>query len=596
MYVKRGILFMLKKKFTSISASQISLIFIGLMFFLPFINMHHMQPLPVFYSEWIAAVFGLVAMLSLLSKNSLQHLRIPQISLIFIGLAAILCIQWALGMLQSNQYALLALSYLIWAFLLAVVGSHLRRELGLDKLISTLAWCLVVAGVINAAIVVLQFVVRTGGVISFLPSLSSYGALAQSNHFADFCALATASLIYLYAKERFSSSLFYLMLVSFIVMLSFSGSRSVWLYLAALTVFLLIMHTKAVKQDGDSIATHRAYRAGLLLLPLFVIVQIFIHFVIPNEYVALPTERLLDGAIASTSSLRLHFWYDSLRIFSQSPWLGVGVGKFTANTFLLVDTPTAMATKRVFEHAHNLFFHLLAEMGVGGVLIVLVGLFAWIKSFNWRALDLETWWLISLLAIIGIHSMLEYPVWFTFFLGIVAVLLGAGEEKFFSIYYSQARYQFIRAGMTMLLMLGLLNLGTLLVANVKLEAWLQKLVNEDVNDLAHLVWVQQNSLLSPYGQFMQVLTMSVNAQHLNNNLALSQAVMNFKPIGIATYKHALLLELKGQNTDAATQFNRAVIAYPNAFKAVLENAPADYKKNYLNMYEVQLAATNKTNK
>jgi O-antigen ligase len=594
-------LYMLKRIFGTvffgaIKASNISLTFIGLLFFIPFINMHHMQPLPVFYSEWIAATLGLIAVFPLIIKASRQTVQIPQVSLIFVGLTAILCLQWALGMLHSNQYALLALSYLIWAFLLVILGSYLRRELGWDKLVSLLAWCLVIAGIVNIAIVALQFVVRTGGFIPFLPKLSSYGALAQSNHFGNFCALATASLIYLHAKERFSSSLFYLMLVSFMMMLSFSGSRSVWLYLTALTILLVVMHAKTVRQEISSIETQRAYRAGLLLIPLFIVVQLFIHYVIPNEYVALPTERLLDGVTANTASLRLHFWYDSFRMSLQSPWLGVGTGKFMASTFLLVDLPTTMATKHVYEHAHNLFFHLLAEMGLGAVLIVMAGLFAWVKSFKWRSLNLETWWLISLLAIIGIHSMLEYPLWFTFFLGITAVLLGAGEEKFITISFSKGRFQFARAGLTMLLILGFVNLSTLLVANAKLEAWLQKLVNEDLNDVAQLAWVKQNSLLSPHGQFMHVLAMSIDSKHLNDSLLLSQSVMNFKPVGIASYKHALLLKLKGKNTDAALQFNRAVIAYPDAFKVVLENAPIAYKQTYLDLHKAQQVSTNKLSK
>ena len=383
---------MLKRVFNSISAFNISLVFIGLMFLLPFINMHHEQPITPFYAEWIAATMGLLAIFPLLataSWRSIQSgLKIPQVSLIFVGFAAILCVQWALGMLHSNRYALSVLSYFIWAFLLVVLGSYLRRELGWGKLVSTLAWCLVVAGIINVGIVVLQFVTKTGGVIPFLPNLPSYGALSQQNHFADFCALATVSLIYLYAKGHFSLSMFSLLLVCFIVMLSLSGSRSVWLYLTALTVLISIMHTNIVKQGEETIRSRGAWRAGLMLLPTFILIQLFIYYIVPNELVNLPTERLLDGVTERTSSIRLQFWYDSFRIFLQSPWLGVGAGKLITNTFLLVDTPTAMASKRVFEHAHNLFLHLSAEMGIGAVLIVLVGLFAWVKGFKWRKLSL----------------------------------------------------------------------------------------------------------------------------------------------------------------------------------------------------------------
>lgn len=578
---------MLKRSLGSIQASNISLIFIGLMFLLPFISMHHEQPITPFYAEWIAATMGVMAIFPLLGKTSWHavqtQLRIPQVSLIFIGLAVIVCVQWALGMLHSNQYALLLLSYFTWAFSLAVLGSYLRRESGWEKLVNTLAWSLVVAGIINVGIVVLQFVIKTGGVIPFLPNLPSYGALSQQNHFGDFCALATVSLIYLFAKERFSTSLFYLLLLCFMMMLSFSGSRSVWLYLIAVTILTAILHNKAAKQDKGSNEALRTHRAGLLLIPAFIVVQLFIHFVIPSEYVNLPTERLLDGVTERTASVRIQFWYDSLRIFLQSPWLGVGAGKLIANTLLLLDTPAAMASKRVFEHSHNLFLHLLAELGIGGGLIVLVGLWKWIKSFKWPAINLETWWLISLLAILSIHSMLEYPLWFTFFLGIAAVLLGAGDENFINLKFPEFASKFARAGLILILVLGVLNLSTMLIANAKLENWMQKFVNENINDQLQLDQIRQYSLLSPYGELIQAMTMDINTNHIDEEVLLNQSVMNFRPFPTIAFQHALLLKLKGQHANAVIQLNRALIAYPGKFKSALEKAPLKYKQQYLDL-------------
>jgi O-antigen ligase len=116
-------------------------------------------------------------------------------------------------------------------------------------------------------------------------------------------------------------------------------------------------------------------------------------------------------------------------MFIQSPWLGIGAGQIRWQSFLLLDTPSAIGAVGLFEHAHNLFLHLLTEMGVGAPLLVLAGIVAWLRGFKWRELSLETWWLLGLLSVLGIHSMLEYPLWYTYFLGIVALLLGAGEEK-----------------------------------------------------------------------------------------------------------------------------------------------------------------------
>jgi O-antigen ligase len=353
---------------------DISLFFIGLMFFLPFIIMHHALPIPSFYTEWFAALSGFIAISPLLRTTIWKNIKIPQISLVFLALATILVIQWFGGILQSTQFFLLLLSYLIWAFFLTILGSHLRRELGWERLVTTLAWGLIAAGIVNFIILALQLLVKSGGIVPFLPNLVSFGAISQPNHLANFDALAIASLVYLYAKQRLSQSFFILLLLLFIIILSFSGSRSAWLYLSAFAILAIALHINTIKQDASSEVCRRVLGVGLLILPTFAIVQMIIHHVIPNQYVNLPIERLMDGVAVQSPSARLHIWYDSLRIFIQSPWLGIGMGQIRESAFSLLNHPSAMASNIVFEHTHNLFLHLLTEMGIFAALFVLVGL------------------------------------------------------------------------------------------------------------------------------------------------------------------------------------------------------------------------------
>lgn len=592
------------KPTASFTGKDISLTCISLMFLLPFITMYHNLPIISFYAEWIAATLGLVAVISLKStvwRNTLTTIKVPPIAIVFLGLAIIICLQWALGMLHSNQYALLVLSYLTWAFLLVLLGSYLRRELGWEKLVTSLAWSLVFAGIINTGIVALQYVTRTGGSISFLSHWSGYGMLSQANHFADFCALATISLIYLYSKERFSTSFFTLILLCFLVMLSFSGSRSAWLYLTASTIFSVVMHISTIKRDENSTIAPRFLCAIYLLIPGFILIQIFIYLVVPNELINLPTERIVDAADVNTPSARLHIWYDSLRLFLQSPWLGIGAGNMRGETFLLLDKPTAMAFNRIFEHAHNLFLHLSVEMGISAFLITFICLLDWIISFKWKKLNLETWWLISLLAVLGIHSMLEYPLWYAYFLGTVAFLLGAGAEKIVSVNFSKITSniscKIYRLSLIVFFLLGVINLSTLLIANIKLENWMHKFAYENVNDKAQLNWVNRYSLFLPYSELMQAMTMKIDTNNIDEDILLNQSVMNFRPFQTITFQHAFLLQLKGQHADAVKQLNRALTAYPGKFQSALENIPLEYRKEYLNLHSAaQLSAANKLNK
>lgn len=583
---------MLARVFKLTNPHNISLFFIGLMFLLPFVILRHEQPIPSFFPEWVAGAMGFLASFALFSTKDWYSskalgevtLKIPQISLVFVGLTAIVCLQWALGMLHSNQYALLIFSYYIWAFLLVVLASNLRHTIGLEKLVSTLAWCLLVAGIINIGLAVLQFVVLTGGVIPFIPNLGGFGAIAQANHFANFCALATASLIYLYAKGHFSLSMFRLLLVCFIVLLSVSGSRSVWLYLTAMTILITMMRMNIVKAgDGDE-RLRGAWHAGLLLVPIFIVVQLFINYLVPNELVALSSERLINSVNEQSASVRLQFWHDSIRIFLLHPWLGVGAEKFRVATFLLADSPTALTSKYVFEHAHNLFLHLLAEMGIGAFLIICAGLWVWLNAFKWQKLNLETWWIISLLAVLGIHSMLEYPLWYAFFLGIAAILLGAGDERLITFNLSTRLSNPFRLSLFLVLILGLINLSTMLIAEIKLESWIQKVVYENTNDQRLLDWAKKSSSLSPYAERLSVMTLGNVYNHDTDEEVLQhQSVMNFKPEEMVAYQLALLLELQGQHAKAIEQLHKSLSAYPEGFDRTLNTTPEKYKKIYLDL-------------
>jgi len=563
-----------------------SLILIGLMLILPAINMYHRLPITSFYTEWIAAALGLAALAPMLRSHSSADLGIPRVSLVFLGLATILSMQWAIGMLHSAQYALLVLSYLGWAFLLTLLGFHLRRQLGWDKLVNTLAFFMMSAGIINGCMMVLQIITRTGGAISFLPDMTGYGPFGQANHFADFIALATVSLIYLYAKGRFTVAFFSLILAWFLLMLAVSGSRSSWLYLGAIALLALAMQAHAVKQHLNSTATRRLFRMSLATIPAFALVHVLAYYVAPDGLFSLTTDRIVNGINIDTPSARIQIWYDSWRLFLQSPWLGIGAGNMNSESFLLLDKTTALSANRIFEHAHNLFLHLLAEMGITAFLLVLTGLLMWLRGFQWRKLNPETWWLISMLTILGIHSMLEYPLWYAYFLGIATILLGAGDEKVITINISALSAKTIakltRGGLAMVLVLGTLNLGTLLAAHIKLEhALYQPLQADTAGQKSDLYWIYNYTLFSPYAELMYAVSTDIEHGNMNHQIALNQSAINFRPFSKICYRQVALLKMKGEDLNARNLLKRTLMVYPANLKSIAESMPAQYRAKLL---------------
>lgn len=586
---------MLKNITHTIKTTNTSLICVGLMFFLPFVSLYHQQPIPSFYAEWIAASLGFFALFELLKKASWSAVKIPQTSLILVGLMAILGMQWMLKMLHSTQYALLVLSYLVLMFFLMILGNYLRRELGWEKIASTLAWCLLIGGVVNVVVVAIQFAMRSQLSPDIIPDYLSYGAIAHANHFADYIALAIISLLYLFAKGKCSQKPFSITLVLFLITLSVSGSSISWLYLAAITILAIFMQANAMKQGTGSTAMRSLLRASLWLLPVFGLVQLILHYGLPNT-LALPHHKQAAGFFSpSTMSAYMHVWYDSLHLFLQSPWLGIGAGATRYQSFLLIDMPTVYASKHIFENAHNLFLHVLSEMGIGGFLLLIVGLFAWLRCFKWRTIHLETWWLIALLAVLGIHSMLDYPLWFAYFSCIAAFLLGAGDEKSLELSLPKLvniserfGHGFARGAIAVLMLLGAINLFTLLVANVNLEKLTTRVVDQRASqqELVQLDWIHRYSLLSPYAELIYTRSIALDPSHIEDKVWLSNSAMRFKPTRQIAYQHVLLQKLSGDEVGAVKQLNRTLIAHPGNFKNALGVMPMKYWQDYLDVLSI----------
>src|SRR6185503_17545421 len=137
--------------------------------------------------------------------------------------------------------------------------------------------------------------------------------------------------------------------------------------------------------------------------------------------------------------------------------LGAGLGQFAWEHFLN-QVNGATAAPGVFNHAHNIVVHLLAETGLAGALIACGAVLAWIAGLRRAKLDAEWWWLLALLAVIGIHSMLEHPLWYAYFLGMASLLLGLGSERHIGVTHGGAA----RAATALIIFLGCVNLGAVL--------------------------------------------------------------------------------------------------------------------------------------
>jgi O-antigen ligase len=104
-------------------------------------------------------------------------------------------------------------------------------------------------------------------------------------------------------------------------------------------------------------------------------------------------------------------WSNVLHLIAQKPWLGWGWGNLDFAHFTTLYPGERFCD--ILDNAHNLPLHLAVELGVP-VAVVLCVLCVWLiwRNRPWAESDPTRQMAWSVLAVIGVHSMLEYPLWY----------------------------------------------------------------------------------------------------------------------------------------------------------------------------------------
>ena len=123
-----------------------------------------------------------------------------------------------------------------------------------------------------------------------------------------------------------------------------------------------------------------------------------------------------EARLAETdiSSSRFGIWANTLDLIAQQPWTGVGFGRFNLAWTL---TPFPGRPTAFFDHTHDLPLQLLVELGLplGGAVLAALG---WALWLGWRrsAGDVGARSAAMFVVMMGVHSLLEYPLWYAYFL------------------------------------------------------------------------------------------------------------------------------------------------------------------------------------
>lgn len=532
------------------------------MLFVPFHVARKTPPIPSFHSEAAAVALGLLALTALLPFAG--RLPLPRVLGLILGFVALLLLQILLGMPAYRQQALLAALYLLWAAGLSVLAALLRRELGLERTVAVLAWSLFAGAVASSIIGLAQHLGSYAFLGRFMVVASkerAWGNLAQPNHLADYLSLGLVSAAYLYATDRLR--LAYALIAGSLALyvLALTDSRTPWLYLGTLVALAAAFFAaERSREHRRLLVAALAGMATFLVLPA--LMDLF------GEFMSLQRAEMRPLGI------RLRLWQTAWLLFLDAPVLGQGYRQYGLENFLLnADLPPPRVIGFT-DHAHNLVLNVMAEFGLVGLALLLAGTLLWGAGLLRQARTAQLWWLCGIASVLAIHSLLEYPLWYAFFLGPAALVLGLGEARALELPAAERRSRRTRLALAAMLVLGWVSLGQVFRDYVYMEnfatlryKYLHATAEMNRQAREVLLQIPRSSLLAPWVDLGLARGIPVSAEGLRDKLAVNRAAMRGFPIDDVVYRQAMLLALAGDEPGARRQWDRAVASFPREREA-----------------------------
>lgn len=513
-----------------------------------------------------------------------DRLRLSTLLLIPAVLLATLVMQLAFGRVLTTQLGLFYATYLLWAALLMVLGRHLADTIGLARLADVLAVAFVLGALIGAAVALLQWMGIADRVPwAFLPQSGGIQAnLAQVNHHAHYSWLGIASAFHLRGRAYVSRGWFWLLILPVGFGSVLSGSRSVFLY----ALLLLVVLAWARRREPRP-ATALLLADAALLLPALVALNFFGAWASPQipEFWAwlgslhpwldigplglragdtlMPGVRFYEGV--SGPSVRMDLMRTAWAAFSAQPWLGQGAGNYLWASFVAAAGQSADRPMMVAEHAHNLVFQLLAEFGAPATLAVVLLLVSWAIHFLRQQWKPEHIWCASVLGIGAVHSMLEYPLWYSYFLAPTALLLGATDSTK-TITLAGRR---IAVYMLVVALAGGSILGKLSADHSKLEETIYRPLAAHPDrerawrmSMDSLLRLHDESLLAPWALLAFSLLAEPSRQQADERARLCERGIRYSPARWLVTSCAMQLAIAGRDADARQLALLVLLAYP----------------------------------
>jgi O-antigen ligase len=383
----------------------------------PFVSSPSTAVIPLLVS-WMMAACALLAVVELpLAK---PRWTVSEVAMCGVLLAWLVASMLWVPQVVDRALTMGLLASLMCVWLMAGVG---RRAAVDESLLRWLVVGILAAAVTSAVLGVLQYL---GLARELAPWVNqplkgdAFANLRQRNQFASLTSLGLVALLGWVAVRtkaqrmtRVGWTLTFVLLNVLAAGVACSVSRTGAVQWALVGVLMAVWGWRSTKQEA-------AFGKGLVWLALAAPVLVALWSVwmpllalqITGEQGASMILRVTGQAqdYAACGGRRV-LWSNVLALITQHPWLGWGWGETDYAHFM-----TGYNTLRfcdMLDNAHDFPLHLALELGVPFAVAVMVLVGVWVlRRAPWR--EQHAWRVMAwcLLLVLGLHSLLEYPLWY----------------------------------------------------------------------------------------------------------------------------------------------------------------------------------------
>ena len=248
-------------------------------------------------------------------------------------------------------------------------------------------------------------------------------------------------------------------------------------------------------------------------------------------------------------------------IFKSKPVLGHGPDTFAHENFNSEKSKHWIYT----IHSHNLILEILVYFGLIGFIVISLIFISWFRSqniFDSSSQD-EKIYLINILLVIFIHSLVELPLWYLYFLIIFSFCLGLTENRYLQFRTNRLLSYFFSV------FLLLLSSGLYLIAwqytrlpDSALATVEKNFTETNRNSFAP----DSNFILKPWHDSLKLSISNYKAEQIDKKLHLAEKLYQWRPTSYITLKYSIYLAIAGEQDQAEAVIDKLLTAYPSKSK------------------------------